>query len=758
MHHLAVDTGPDFEARALAVARARHDPMGSQGAVMFEGAEHDGIFISSDSINVYEFTTERKKEKAAKDGAKIARILKHLERQPENRARSLAGYFVTRDEPTAEQRGVIAEISRREGVSIRTLSFLFLQRNLVDVDQYIRLRENAPFGSADTRVLEEDGKVRRDYIEPSISGQVAEKHTLENLANLVLSGNRIALVGDYGIGKSAAFRELFFRLRKRYFKKPDENHFPIHINVRDCIGLKTPNEILRRHAEDLGFGGSDGLVAAWRAGRVHLLLDGFDELVPTRWVGSVRHLRDVRWEALAPVRRLIEETPEACGIAVSGRLQYFNNQDELAKCLSITQELIFRLDDFDAPRAEEMAGGIALPSWLPTRPLAIMFYVQQLVTAGGHGLASEPDGWLSLLRMVADREAERIASISSETFVALLGRLATLARGESGEGTTVSLTAMRRAFVDVCGYEAEEEGIQALLRLPGLATSGTSSAVEEGRSFVDRDLADAAYAVDLCSYIQDPHSEVHPLRDDSPWSSCSGTRVGEICATELRSHGFDAGVVRAPIKIRVDRGQNDAILADLLFVADALGEAKKTQLVALSEVIIDRLPVSPRSPNVADTSWSGCLIEVLDVAEFEPGSKFPHFSNSLIETVDGWAETPTALASNFSNSPVSTFVSSADTTAEILSLALSKEQKIALTILKKVYRQAGSARKLSALNRGLPPELRPAVRDVLDRLVTAGLVSVVDGKGDKLVTGVSVRRGEALSILDAPRSIRNSIS
>ena len=68
-------TGPEFEDRARAIARAIHDPFGTQGSIIFQGKEHDAVFITEDAIHAYEFTELRQKQKAEKDAQKLERSL-----------------------------------------------------------------------------------------------------------------------------------------------------------------------------------------------------------------------------------------------------------------------------------------------------------------------------------------------------------------------------------------------------------------------------------------------------------------------------------------------------------------------------------------------------------------------------------------------------------------------------------------------------------------------------------------------------------
>lgn len=69
------ETAVEFELRGIELARALHDPSGVQGALMINGRERDGVFVSHDDINAYEFTLMRTKEKAEKDAGKLVELL-----------------------------------------------------------------------------------------------------------------------------------------------------------------------------------------------------------------------------------------------------------------------------------------------------------------------------------------------------------------------------------------------------------------------------------------------------------------------------------------------------------------------------------------------------------------------------------------------------------------------------------------------------------------------------------------------------------
>ncbi len=81
-------TGPVFETRALAIARAIYDRAGTQGPVMIDGLERDGVFLSDTAVTVFEFTQLLTKDKAVKDATKIADLLVKLDKDPQHRFKS----------------------------------------------------------------------------------------------------------------------------------------------------------------------------------------------------------------------------------------------------------------------------------------------------------------------------------------------------------------------------------------------------------------------------------------------------------------------------------------------------------------------------------------------------------------------------------------------------------------------------------------------------------------------------------------------
>jgi len=160
-----------------------------------------------------------------------------------------------------------------------------------------------PFGSARNLVDQDDSKNVGHYVEVNFledTGQATEKvWSFESIIQKIQEGKQknIVFSGDFGSGKSMTLREIFMRLRRRYYHNTTLQ-FPIYLNLRDHWAQRNPVEVLERHARELGYPNERQLVRAWRAGFVILILDGFDEVAAEGWTGKGERLNQLRKEAM----------------------------------------------------------------------------------------------------------------------------------------------------------------------------------------------------------------------------------------------------------------------------------------------------------------------------------------------------------------------------------------------------------------------------------------------------------------------------
>ncbi|GAA2909983.1 hypothetical protein GCM10017596_08430 [Microbacterium keratanolyticum] len=754
----AAESGSDFEQRAIVLARALHDPMGIQGAVMFGGRERDGPFVGHDEIHAYEFTVGRTKEKAEKDGEKLAELLKAVGGLPGNALKSRTGWFVTREEPTPDQRTTVDAIGRRRGERLHAISIGTLHQRMVNSEKYIQARDNAPFGSTAFGGQRRPGKAPN--VPVVLEAANGEPTSVQGLVDRLLQGQRSLLVGNYGVGKSHTLREIYSALRKEHFKKGKLTPFPVHINLRDCAGLKSPAEILRRHAEEVGFDHSGGLISAWRAGACILLLDGFDEIVPSRWFGAASDLKTVRWEALSPIRRLVSETPVGAGIVVAGRSHYFSGQAEMVSALGFKAFEQFSVPDFDEAQMSEFLtqSGVTwtVPDWVPTRPL-LLGYLVSISAENASNVAlstTRATGWRKFVDAVCEREAQMFTAVRPETIRSIVSRVATLARSRSDVTGPIDMDMLRQAFVSVNGLQPDEEGVQVLLRLPGLAAADPDDATDT-RVFADRDLADTAYGLDLADYAMDPYGDTHPLSGVASWATASSDLGIEVATDSLNEMGVPSATVLSALVARDKQERFDAVMADLIRVAAELPWENRpvTSSFQISGVYFEQLVLSDH-PIFAATTIRDSVIECLDVGGVDEASAVPHFQQDLIGLLDGVTGLPRWLEARFVECEIDRFSIATHTTAGIMQLGIDRDSRIALSILKKVFGQRGSGRKEGALSRGLSLTDRPLVPKVIDELVSQGRLQKSSSGNSILYLGVKSRRKDALQALASPADFR----
>ncbi|MGW6697002.1 NACHT domain-containing protein [Nocardia sp. NPDC055049] len=755
------ESGHEFEMRGLALARSIHDPRGEQGSVMHGGREHDALFVTEEAIHAYEFTVDRKKQKAQKDASKIRNILLAVLNRPENRYKSLTGWFVTRDEPTADQRSVVEEEARRGNVRIHAISIAALSNRLCNSTEYLKLRGNGPFGSISYSVEAQrsgNSNHRNIKVDAILTDKDGALTDIPTLADRVVNGYRALIVGEFGVGKSHALRELYWNLRKRHFETSSRSPFPAYINLRDCVGLRSETEVLRRHAEEIGFD-PDSLIRAWRAGACVLLLDGFDEISPSRWLGGPVDLKDVRYAALEPVRRLIEATPDGVGIVVCGRTHYFSSEAEMTSALGLPLQNVVDLRNF----TDEQVGAYlhqagvtwAVPEWLPARPLLIGYLVafDSFADLDVTIQIDQASAWRRFFDSICKREARMFTAVRPETIKMIMTRVATLARSKGYITGPIDMDTMRQAFIDINKRQPDGEGIQLLLRLPGLAIS---DAGDDTRVFVDRNLADAAYGEDLADYLANPYDKQHPLVSVASWIE-SATDLGvEVAAATLDDRGMNAKSVLKAAAHRQNQRQFDAVLADSIRVASALGsnDASKHQHFIVDGVEFSELNLSVDSNIFASVTFLNCVFHYLDISLTEMGRPFPEFSNCIIGYLDGVSSIPDWLASSFKNCSIEEYSQQSHTTAGIMQLGLNTQDKVALTILKKIYNQRGSGRKESALSRGLDQASREHVPGVLSALQSLNLIQKSSAGSNILYLPVKGKRADAMRALEKPGEFR----
>lgn len=732
------------------------------GSTKDEGRERDGVFVTDEMVHLIESTTSRSKDKAEQDTKKLATLAKSMQRQYP--MKGVKGFFITRDEPTADQREAVRRLG--DGL-VFSLSLAQFRRQMIDSESYLECRIRYQFGS----MFDRDSESRTetpDLISPQFvttSGYVINVREVEERLS---KGDSFVLVGDYGAGKSTALREIFVALRSRFFSNRQTGRFPVHLNLRDHHGQTNPAEALERHARNIGFQSPTHLVRAWHAGYLILILDGFDEFATVGWSGQAKRLRDVRFTSMELIRNFLRG-PADTGIVIAGRQHYFDSDSELARSLGLRQDSVrLYINDFDENQIREFLAKKGwsenIPDWFPSRPLLLSYLfsrgmLEQVVSVG-HG-TSPAAGWNIFLELTADRESEIEAGIDGPMVRQIVENLATKARNKNDGMTALSQDDILGSFQSVCGFLPDDRGILLLQRLPGL---GASSSDDGSRDFIDADLVDAARAGDVYRFVEDPFT--FHLENPGNWQATLGQLGTEVASLRCHNMGFGSGKLRTAINEAGKGVELGALCMDLIQMCKEMGFGFAGRPIAISNTMIQDASFGEEELDFSQITFHDCLFQRLEITSSADPELLPRFHECYVGTLDGRIARNDLPEETFdSRCVIDSFGDSSQNTAAILALPLSTGVRVMLTLLKKLYLQPGAGRKQSALFRGLDHRSRVLVPEVLQLLSREGL-TVRSSVGEEAVwlpvrnEGVRARRlvSSPISSNDRLIQLANSIS
>jgi hypothetical protein len=695
-------------------------------AIISDGRERDGIFETEECFHCLEATTSRSKQKAQEDVSKLVSLAGKLQRKTATRA--VRGWFVTRDEPTAEQR----KIADKHRPLVTALSFSQFQSLLIDSKAYLSARDNYYFGSVrDPATGAKTPAV--GFIEVMLSRIGGDGvASPRDLFDSIKAGGRAVVLGDYGAGKSMVLRHLYQELRKAHLRG-ETPRFPVFVNLRDHYGQYEPAELLERHARILGFANPGHLVRAWRAGYIHLLLDGFDEITTLTIQGLWTKLRDNRFRAMEAVRRLTREHPAEAGLVVAGRAHFFDSPKERRNALGLSGQFAeFSLNEFNDEQVAEYLKKSGLtgivPPWLPSRPLLVAYLAARgLLSELLADRAGEPaSGWDILLDHIASRESEIEAGIDGGTVRRILERLATKARATAGGLGPITPDLLIGAFSEICGYSPDERGMVLLQRLPGL---GVDRDEEGTRAFIDEDFADACRAGDIFQFMDTPF-EFEPTTL-AAIEHAAGPLGVAVAGRRATLRGFSAGKANAAIRRARDLSPG-SFTADLARVAIECGHALEDSL-HIRGVYIPELEFTARIGNASRLEFQDCFFGRIGLDSDVDENSLPRFKGCFIGEIDGRVSIEDLPRLAFdSQCIVESFATLATTTNAVLSLELPLGTRVVVTILKKLYERRGAGRRENALFRGLDHRARRLVPDAL-RLVQREGLAATARRGDDTI-------------------------
>jgi hypothetical protein len=669
--------------------------------------EIDGIARLRDVTHLIMVTTSTRLEKT-KDQIKKLGAAEALERR---QAPAVSKWIITERQLDAEH----VELARKSGVTALTLSQF--QRRFFDGKKYISLRSRHIFGSArdpktDSINIAPDAYVSlpivisADAAEPK---QIGHAITLTEILAKLREGEIVVMRAPFGSGKSLTTRELF-RMIGDHHQKTAHDPVPLALNLREHWGEQHSDEILDRHARAIGYTPREDLIVAWRAGMCTLLLDGFDELAAQSVVrlDNKNFMREARRVALQGVRDFTQKMPAGIGVFICGRDHYFDNAMELVSALGIANRkcIVVDLGEFDEKSASEFLrrNGIAepLPDWLPRKPLILSYLLRQdlfksiLAIDGSKGFGF---AWNAFLDLICQREAslER-AAMEPHTVRTVLERLAQSVRCKSTGTGPITGGDLGDAYMRETGQAAGEGVIAQLQRLPGLTQRELNP---ENRSFVDFDMLGALQGSGFARQLLQGFSDI----SWNPLEGLSDKAIGMAAYLLSSNHAGPDTLVsimdrlaKASAKERIS-GQH---IGDCLSVAMRLAIANETEELDLRGLVIagasiGRVPLDEL--RLTGVTFKDCVIAELLFGELTPTRV--QFQACYIGKITGVSTRGGIPAGVVTEDCEITEFDNVSTNNAVLSLPVAPQVKALLTVLRKLYKQSGSGRKMGAFTRGI---------------------------------------------------------
>lgn len=668
-------------------------------------------------------------------------------------------WFVTKDEPTADQRSVIKSLA----APITILSFNQFQSRLVKASDYLELRANSRFGSiADPKTGGIGDKL--PYVEIDlINSKTGLLHKVSDIANNTETGGRFCLFGDFGVGKSMTLRELYRKLAAKYHRG-ETCQFPVYINLREHHGQTHPVEIIERHARLIGFSSPAQIVRAWKSGYCHLLLDGFDEISSLGLQGGWRRLKEVRASSMHGLRSLIEDSPEDAGIVVAGRNNFFDSDSERRRSTGTDGFTEINLSEFSEAQIEKFLQLYGykgrVPSWMPSRPLLLGALFAKGVKAISGDTESQQqfqtddaaDGWDMLVQEICDREAKIEAGLSGTSIRSILENLATRARTTPTGLGPLSPSEMSEAFTECCGYSPADQALTVLQRLSGFGTDLSKD--DDSRNFIDSDFADACRAGVMANFLKSPYTV--------KWPSHNAIKhpLGEVgigmASRVLAKNSDQKGMFKAALGA-IEREQiGDVIKFDLVHLA-LRTKHEITDQVFIDGIEIESFSIDADQAWLANVTFSNCSIRILKIDPSATSANTPNCQSCIIESLDGRVSNTDLPQARFNDCLIESFVDDVSTNSSVFKTDAPVGVKVLLSILKKLFIQSLSGREEGAFSRGIEPTAVPVVPDVLAILKSQNFAVRSDRRSDNVWLPTRRKKREVLEILSAPMTSQHPL-
>lgn len=630
-----------------------------------------------------------------------------------------------------------------EASKVRVLTLEDFSRLFFNFYTYKAVRQRSAFGSAISPITGDPDDTRYVPVRYTVEGK-NEDADARQIAEYLWAGKDVLLVGEYGSGKSRCIKQLFDILST---EADARSCYPIAIDLRKSWGLRSANEIVRRHFNELGLDDLESsAIRAFKSRSTVFLIDGFDEIGSQAWSSDASKIRAIRAKSLEGVKDIVQSN--SGGTLIAGREHYFTSSSEMFSALGLDKGrtvVIRSKDEFNDTELLEYFSSrdveVALPRWLPRRPLICQTIsklgedeLERMFGIGG----SEVEFWDHFISVICARDASTHITFDSDTIYRIFLYLARLTRMKPANVGPVSLTELQAAFEYVTGSAPVEEASVMLQRLPSL---GRVSSESNDRQFVDMYILDGLRAKDL---IEIPvttmgtasavFSEIwtNPLEELGQRIFSSSKNISMETKLNLARRALDAG--------------NKTLASDV--VASLFREGAGGTFVDFGGLELQQgtiVELSFRERDIANLTLESCYISVVVLPERSCSNVV--LRNCLAEKVRG-VSSAASIPAWFERFSGETF-DSVTTVSMIRRIGLKPSHEILTAIVRKTYFQRGAGRKEEALLRGLGRLAPKSVAEKILRLmISEGLLTSFRGDEGLVYSPVRSHAARMQAMLD----------
>lgn len=690
------------------------------------------VKVSEFEMIVLEVTKNRTLDKIREDVTKIqtvrmAMMMKNIMVRP---------YIICDFSPTQGMKDAGKEYF------IEVISFEDFRRMFFDFPTYYSVRSGKQFGSSVDPVTGENDSAEYTPVGYKLPG--GSEVNVQEIADKIIKGDKVVLLGDYGAGKSRCFREVFHILAK---KSHETLLYPIAIDLKETWGLESAVEIIRRHFMHLGIGENDtnNVIKAYNGKRLCFLLDGFDEIGSRPWSENKKTLELLRKHALQGVKDLLSKTGAGC--LISGRDHYFNSDQEMYSALGLNKENAvtakckseFNFEEFS--RYLELNNlDVELPGWLPKKPLVLKtiasLSAEQVTRLFRSSNGDEIGFWFKFIDAMCERDSRIHAILDPETVKKVLIRLSSLTRTKSQNFGPLTEAEVINVFHEVTGTYPNEQSTVMLQRLPGL---GRVSSETSDRNFVDTFILDGLRALDLSDKVQSGDQQISDYNWLNPLESLGSSVLGYDIDKAQSASAFINYTKNSLYRNKTNK----------VAISDCIAALSKTKLESLdfnsitfSEPHFGHL--SFEAGNISNITFSDGVFESITLGKTIPVGVIVRGCH--IESIEG-VSSSTGLPSWIEKDCTIKNFELVDTLTAIKNSGLSNAQTILVSILIKVYRQAGNGRLEHTLTKGLTHVDKKSLGQVIRYLLSNGYLETSKDRGEIIYKPVRKFQGRIEKIL-----------